>query len=77
MHGPGSTSSVQPKVPEPERRIILEITRIGTSQKVSAIDEDTGLEVSFIAPVSAASADIERLARAKLDYVMNKKGGAE
>ncbi len=64
-------------MPARERHIILEMTRIGSSQKISAIDEDTGTEVSFIAPVSAARADIERLARAKLDYVINKKTGVE
>lgn len=53
--------------------IILEITRIGNSQKVTAIDEKSGTEVSFIAPVSALRSDIERLARAKLTYVINKK----
>lgn len=54
--------------------IILEVTTIGSSQKVTAIDEATGTEVSFIAPISAARFDIERLARAKLTYVMQKKG---
>lgn len=53
--------------------IILEIRRIGNTQKVSAIDEQTGTEVSFMAPLSAAKIDIERLARAKLAYVINKK----
>ncbi|GEM_PF-3641672 len=72
MPGRGSTSSVPPDVPGYERRIILELTRIGSSQKVTAIDEDTGTEVSFISPASAARADIERLARSKLDYVIKK-----
>ncbi len=72
MHGRSSTSNVQPDVPEYERRIILELTRIGSSQKVTAIDEDTGTEVSFISPSSAMRVDIERLARSKLDYVINK-----
>ena len=54
--------------PEP-RRIILELTTVGSSQKVTAIDEETGTEVSFVAPRNAARADIERLARSKLDYV--------
>lgn len=53
--------------------IILEIRRIGNTQKVSAIDEQTGTEVSFMAPLSAAKIDIQRLARAKLTYVINKK----
>lgn len=60
--------------PEP-RRIILELTTLGASQKVTAVDEDTGVEVSFVAPASAARADLERLARAKLAYVLKKKEG--
>ena len=56
-------------------KIILEITRIGKSQKISAVDEESGVEVSFIAPVSASRTDIERLARAKLAYVLRKKTG--
>ena len=48
---------------------------IGASQKVTAIDEETGVEVSFVAPASAVRADIERLARAKLDYMLKKKSG--
>ena len=63
--------------PEPphgaKRRIILEMTTVGSSQKVTAIDEETGVEVSFVAPASAARADIERLARSKLNYVLEKK----
>jgi hypothetical protein len=54
--------------------IILEVTTIGSSQKVTAVDEATGTEVSFIAPTTASQLDIERLARAKLAYVMQKKG---
>lgn len=53
--------------------IILEITRIGNAQKVTAIDEISGREVSFIAPVNAPRSEIEKLARAKLIYVLSKK----
>ena len=35
--------------------------------------EATGIEVSFVAPVSASRMDIERLARSKLAYVIAKK----
>jgi hypothetical protein len=59
----------------PDRRIILELTTVGATQKVTAVDEATGTEVSFIAPANAARADIERLARSKLEYVMKKKNG--
>jgi hypothetical protein len=62
-------------VPPDGRRIILELTTIGASQKVTAVDEATGVEVSFVAPATAAHADIERLARAKLDYVLKKQTG--
>jgi hypothetical protein len=51
------------------------MTTIGSSQKVTAVDEATGTEVSFITPASTARADIERLARAKLEYVMRKQNG--
>jgi len=62
-------------VPPEARRIILELTTLGSSQKVTAIDEATGTEVSFIAPANTARADIERLARSKLNYVLQKKSG--
>ena len=69
MLGRGSTSNVPPE----RGAIILEMTSIGSSLKVTAIDEATGTEVSFVAPASAARSDLERLARSKLNYVMNKK----
>lgn len=53
--------------------IILEITRIGNFQKVTAVDEVSGKEVSFMAPLNAMRSDIEKLARAKLLYVLNRK----
>ena len=56
-------------------RIILELTAIGASQKVTAVDEATGTEVSFVVPAGTARADIERLARSKLDYVLKKNDG--
>ena len=62
-------------MPPEQRRIILELTTVGASQKVTAVDEATGTEVSFVAPSSTARVDIERLARAKLDYVLKKKDG--
>lgn len=71
MPGRDSTSSGPPN----RGGIILEMTSIGSSLKVTAIDETTGTEVSFIAPATAARSDLERLARSKLDYVMKKKSG--
>ena len=51
------------------------MTTVGSSQKVTAIDEQTGVEVSFVAPAFAPRADLERLARSKLNYVLHKKNG--
>jgi hypothetical protein len=53
--------------------ILLEIMRVGNFQKIIAVDEASGTEVSFMAPVSASRLEIERLARAKVAYVIRKK----
>ncbi len=74
MPGHDSTSNAPPEFPF-GTGVILEMTTIGSSQKVTAVDEKTGTEVSFIVPASTARADIERLARAKLDYVLKKQNG--
>lgn len=55
------------------RGILLEIMRMGNAQKVTAVDEATGTEVSFIAPLTASRLQIERLAQAKISYVVNRK----
>jgi hypothetical protein len=60
---------------DPDGQIILEITSIGHSLEVRAIAHD-GLEVAFIAPVSATEAELMALGRAKLDYVRRKAGQA-
>ena len=49
-----------------EREIYFEFTAIGTSVRVAAIDAATGVEVAAIGPASAARADLEQLALAKL-----------
>jgi len=46
--------------------VYFELTPIGASVKVVAIDAATGTEVSVIAPVHAAQADLRRLALRKL-----------
>jgi len=71
MRGRGSTSGGPPKG---ETAVLLEITTVGTSQKVTAVDEETGLEVSFVTPSNTTRADIERLARSKLAYVAKRSG---
>jgi hypothetical protein len=46
--------------------VYFELTRLGSTVKVVAIDGTTGTEVSVIGPSSAAQSDLERLALAKL-----------
>ena len=73
MRGRGSTSGAPPELNQ--AGILIEIATFGSSLKVTAVDEASGVEVSFIAPVNASRADIGRLAKAKLRYVLAKKNG--
>ena len=49
-----------------EAEVYFEITIIGASAKVTAVDARTGVEVSVIAPAGASRADMQQLALAKL-----------
>ena len=53
--------------------VFIEYTRVGKSVRVTAIDADTGVEVSFQAPVSLGSDDMQALAIQKLRYVLKKQ----
>lgn len=55
------------------REIIFEFTPIGASVKVTAVDVTSGLEVSVIAPSSAARSELERIALQKLRYMLTRK----
>ena len=59
-------------VGDPDSEILLEMNRVRGAMDVRAVSASDGLEVVFMAPVSAAQSDIERLARAKLAYVRGK-----
>ena len=56
----------------PPDEIIIEIQRIRAILRVAAVDVATGTEVVFQAPASASRIAINRLAAAKLQYVMRK-----
>ena len=56
-----------------EREVIFEFLRIGAAMKVSAVDAATGTEVSMVGDPNAVQETLRRLARQKLDYVMNRK----
>ncbi len=55
------------------RDILFEFTAIGTSMRVTAIDARTGTEVVVQGRVNASRHDLQRIAQAKLLYVLNKK----
>lgn len=56
------------------REVYFEFVTIGTTVKVMAIDGATGTEVSVMGPASAAQADLERLALAKLKLRLARDG---
>jgi hypothetical protein len=57
------------------REVYFEFTAIGGAVKVAAIDAITGVEVTIIGPVSAAQADLEQLALAKLKARLAREVG--
>lgn len=52
---------------------ILEYIQLGTYIKVSAIDEETGIEAVSILPLNLTQKDMQDAALRKLKYVMKKK----
>ena len=54
------------------REVYFELTRLGSTVKVVAIDGTTGTEVAVMGPASAAQSDLERLALAKLKVRLAK-----
>ena len=57
------------------REVYFEFTAIGGAVKVAAIDATTGVEVSIMGPASAAQADLEQLALAKLKARLAREAG--
>ena len=56
------------------RAVYFEFTTIGSTVRVAAIDASTGIEVTAIGPASAARADLEQLALAKLKARLKRVG---
>lgn len=50
----------------PGREILFEFTPVGASLRAVAIDAQTGIEVSIVAPAGTARADLQRLLLRKL-----------
>jgi hypothetical protein len=57
-----------------KREILFEFTAQGAFMKVTAIDPETGDEVSMVGPASAPRATLQAAALQKLRYVQRKNG---
>lgn len=55
------------------REVIFEYHPVGISIKVTAVDVETGLEVSVVGPSSAARSELERVAVNKLRYMLARQ----
>ena len=56
-----------------QKEYLLEFHRVGNAVKVSAIDPDTGTEVSIVGTPKASESELTRVAINKLEYVLAKK----
>jgi hypothetical protein len=56
-----------------DQGVLLEFRPVGNSVKVSAIDQNTGTEVSIVGPRNAAESDLREAVIRKLKYVLEKK----
>ncbi len=54
------------------QEILFEFTRIGNVVKVTAIDAESGTEVSFAAPASTPVSSLKLMGKQKLAYVLRK-----
>lgn len=55
------------------REVLFEFRRIGNYVKVSAIDAESGLEVSIVGDAAAGEARLKMTAVKKLEYVLAKQ----
>lgn len=58
-----------------EGGIIYEFTAHGRFVKVTAMDVRTLTEIAIVGDASRDESELMRIARRKLEYVMNRKGG--
>lgn len=55
------------------RDVLFEFRRIGAYVKVSALDAETGIEVSIVGDAAAGELRLKQTAQKKLEYVLAKK----
>jgi hypothetical protein len=53
--------------------VIFELVQIGGSVKITAIDPASFTEVTTVGSPKVSETELKRLARRKLEYVLNKK----
>lgn len=58
---------------EKKSAIIIEFITLGHALKVTAVDPDTGREVSIVGDPKLSRTELSRLAATKLSYVLNKR----
>jgi len=63
-----------PAVVQRRSEYLLEFKTIGRLVKVSAVDPETGEEISVTGPANAEQDYLKRTAVRKLEYVLAKKG---
>lgn len=56
------------------REVLFEITVLGSTAKVAAIDSATAIEVCVLGPAHAAEGELKRLAIAKLHARIAREG---
>ena len=55
------------------KEVLIEIYQVGNSVKVSAVDPETGTEVSIVGSPSAGEEILKRTAINKLNFVLRKR----
>ncbi|MDD5585734.1 MAG: hypothetical protein PHY92_02115 [Alphaproteobacteria bacterium] len=55
------------------REVLIEMARMGSIMRVTAVDAATGIEVVIQGPANASQKELQRIAIAKLNYVMKRK----
>ena len=60
-------------MPADKREVLIEIVTVGAYAKVSALDPETGTEVSVTAPANLDEVILKEAAIRKLEFVLKKK----
>jgi Domain of unknown function (DUF6898) len=59
---------------EQRREVIYEFIRVGGAVKVTAVDAASGIEATIVGDPAVGETALKRLAKQKLEYVIERKG---